>query len=170
MTGRLRVPTPQIIEQIAKQLVASDGFARYPFLRTSISGPHHLTKAQTEFQFTAFNNTPPSAAFIFCVDAEACKGSFSTNPLKMINPHYRQLAMEIDGDTYPTNGYNFGKTFMYDPLSAQCKEVYLDLYKVLQQQYGGVNCGLSFDAFLDGTTVIGFQLNGKLNLLAHIYM
>ena len=169
MTARLRVPTPQIFEQITKQLIANDGFARYPFLRSSISGPHHLVKNQTEFQFTAFKDVPPSAAFVFCVEAEACKGSFSKNPFRMTNPLYKQLALEVEGDTFPTNGYNFGNTFSHDPLAAQCKQVYLDLYRVLQQQYGGSNCGLSYDSFLAGSTIIGFQLNGKLLRYIFIY-
>ena len=162
MTARVAVPTPQIFEQIVKQLIAADGFARYPFLRSSISGPFHLPTTQTEFQFTVFNKVPPSSAFIFCVDAEACKGSYTKNPLQFLNPMYRRLALEVEGTTYPTNGYNFGDTFTPDPTVAQCKQVYQDLFKVLQQQYGGANCGLTFEAFIDGTTVIGIQISGKI--------
>lgn len=165
MTARVSVPVPQIFEQIVKQLIAVDGFARYPFLRSSISGPFHLPTTQTEFHFTVFNKYPPSSAFIFCVDAEACKGSFAKNPFRFLNPMYKRLALEVEGTTYPTNGYNFGDTFSPDPLSAQCKQVYQDLFKVLQQQYGGANCGLSYEAFLDGSTVIGIQISGKTHYL-----
>ena len=169
MTARVSVPVPQIFEQIVKQLIAADGFARYPFLRSSIAGPFHLPTTQTEFQFTIFNNYPPSSAFIFCIEAEACKGSFSKNPLLFLNPRYRRLALEVEGQTYPTNGYNFGNTFTPDVSVAQCKQAYQDLFKVLQQQYGGANCGLTYEAFLDGATVIGIQLSGKIDYMSVFY-
>ena len=73
----------------------------------------------------------------------------------------KELNIQVQGNTYPTGGYFFDDTFQLDSNRAQAKEVFLDLYRIIQQQYSAVNCGLTFEAFLEGSTVIAIQLSRK---------
>lgn len=161
LTAKLRTPTPQIFEAITKQLIANRGLARYPFNRTTLAGPYTLVKEATnEYQFTIFKDVPPSVVFLFAVDTKACQGDQSRNPFKLKNLRYKSLTVECEGVHYPSpNGYYFGDTFKDNVHTAQCKEAYLDLYKVLNQYNSGDNCGLTFEDFVTGNTVIGIQLS-----------
>ena len=162
LTCRLRIPTSEIFAEITRKLI-SDSVCKYNFLRTTLVA-HFLPKEQLEHKITLFKSVAPSVVFIFMVDYDACSGSYHKNPLKFLCPPYQHVSLDVEGLTYPTNGYNMSTPFTPNSHTNQCKAMYLDLYNILSQRFEVGNCGLTFDKWCDGTTVIGFQISGKMHL------
>ena len=109
---------------------------------------------------TVFKDVQPLSCFLFLVPTAACLGAYERNILKFTTPDFKSLTYECDGKNYPTNGYHWNAgTFDRNSVRSQARDAYLDLFKCLQQQYGSANNGLTFDAWLNGSMVIGVQFS-----------
>ena len=86
------------------------------------------------------------------------------NPLNFINPHYRSISVSVESNTYPLGvGFEFRPdAFNISANKAQCQEAYLELFRVMRQQFAGSNSGLTMEKFLDGYTVIPIALSSLL--------
>jgi len=154
---RVRIPKPESMRELTRLLIAENRPTQYFMHRSAIKGPFQLSTSQSNFDFTVFHQVCPLLAFVFCVETTAAQGSLAKNALKLINPEYVRICLENEGEMFPSQAYVFNDKFTANPATAQAKEPYLELYKILQQQYG-INCGLSYEEFIDGSTVIPFQL------------
>lgn len=154
---RIRIPQPEVMNQLTRLLVAENKLARYFFHRYQISGPYQLETNKTQFDFTIFRQTVPLTAFVFAVETTAAQGNYSKNSLHFVNPFYSSIWCENEGEAFPSQKYILGEQMVKEPEKSECKELYLDLYKIIQQRYTYGNCDLSWEDFIDGCTIIPFQ-------------
>ena len=104
-------------------MVSGLGVAKYQFLRSAIAGPFQLGTVQTEFQFTVFRDVPPMVALIFCIEVDACQGTYSKNSLRFVNPKYRSLKMEVRSLTKPFKTKKL--TFRFKAITTQQMVIFL---------------------------------------------
>lgn len=98
--------------------------------------------------------------YLFFVRVDSAAGSYSLNPFELINPRIKSAYIEVEGTKYPTQGYNIPPPYSPSANQAQCREPYLELYRILAQT-NGMTCGLTYDQFLNQFHVIAFQISGN---------
>lgn len=156
---KVRVPKADILSLLTNQLVSENRLSRYNFHRYEISGAFQLPTNQTHFELTVFKQTVPLTAYVFCVNTLASQGSQAKNPLEFVNPEYVSVWLENEAETFPSQKYQFDNRFNKDSGIFQAKEAFLDMYKTLQQQYDNDNCGVSLEDYVNGGTILAFQIS-----------
>jgi hypothetical protein len=164
ITCNAHVLEPEIMASITRALVQENQLARYHFQRPQLAGPFHIGTTSQKHSITAFRNNPPALCFVFMCEQAALQNNPRRNPLNFINPHYRSISMSVESNVYPLGvGFEFRPdAFNISANKAQCQEAYLELFRVMRQQFTGSNSGLTMEKFLEGFTVIPIALSSLL--------
>jgi len=72
----------------------------------------------------------------------------------------KEAWIEIEGQRYPNVVYSVAK-WDTDENAAEARHMYLELLRIMQQKHG-ISCGITYDMFLNGFTIIAFQISEAL--------
>lgn len=149
-----KIMDPNFYKSMVDRLTVTD--ARYDVVRSDVAGPFHLPPGQIEYEFTLYQSVAPNVVYCWFVDSEAWTGSYTKNPFNFQHCNVSEIYVTVEGVEYPADKYT-PVSWGSSDVTADVRREYLELMRI-SRQTKGIGCGLTYEEFINGYTILAFQI------------
>ncbi len=151
--------TPSVILQDDSMLATRN--ALYRLQHTEMMTYTIPTGSQSHNNESLFNGHMPKVVLVGMVTNAAYNGSYKTNPFNFQHFKLNHIALYKDGESMP------GRPFTPDFENKLVKREYVALYQTLDLYNVDDSRNITYDDFLDGYTLFGFNLTPDASVSGH---